>query len=161
MGIGLLFIGTLDFSIIEGNYKIDALEYEMKEDIFFSLYKEIEYIEMDIDNIKVEYEICEYCNINTNSYNNTSINFWVEWSNPIKIINEVIDKLNNKKILSINDSIKSIKIYISKENIEKLQNNEKKYNDIIAYYENRINELENENFDLINQIEIYKYNDIQ
>lgn len=160
IGIGISFIGTLNFEVLEDNsemLKIETKEYEMQDNLLFDLhpYKTIGYVESDIDNIKVEYEINKYCRVN-DAKNDKYIYAWSTCSNPLKLIREFINNFNNKKILSVNTEIKNIVIYASKENIEKLQNNFNKYVDVqttysntIYYYENKINELEN-------QIDIYE-----
>lgn len=153
IGIGISFIGTLNFEVLEDNsemLKIETKEYEMQDNILFDLYpyKTIGYVESDIDNIKVEYEINKYCKIKDSKSGNY-IYAWTTCLNSSKIIHEFIDNFNNRKIVLINTDINSITIYASKENIEKLKNNfgdyineQTNYDNTIYNYENRINELE-------------------
>lgn len=142
IGIGISFIGALNFEVLEDNsemLKIETKEYEMQDNILFDLYpyKTIGYVESDIDNIKVEYEINKYCRVN-DAKNDKYIYAWSTCSNPLKLIREFINNFNNKKILSVNTEIKNIVIYASKENIEKLKNNFDDYINEQINYDNTI-----------------------
>lgn len=163
IGIGISFVGTLNFEILENTdimLKTEIKEYEMQDDLLsdFHLHAPISYIESDIDNIKVEYKINKYCKIK-DSKNDNYIYVWAVCSNSSKMIREFIDNFNNRKIIPINNDINSITIYASKENIEKLKNNydnyineQTKYDNTIYYYENSINNLENKVEDYENKI---------
>ena len=68
-----------------------------------------------------------------------------------------------KKIISIKNSLTNIKIYTSKKNIEVLKKNSKDYIDneiemqnTINYYENKINELQEEIDEYVIREEDYK-----
>ena len=54
LSIGLICIGTLDLDIGSDSYylKKETIEYDMKDNMFFNLNQDIQYIESDIDNIK-------------------------------------------------------------------------------------------------------------
>jgi len=168
IGLGLISIGLLKFDYIENDkkqMKTDYIEFEMTNDLFFEMdytpYK-VDYIESNTDNVKIEYQINKLCNINYSNINEKSgIHFWGECSNPIDLIHEIINNLNNQKIITITNEVKSIKIYTSKENIEKLKSNRDFYlqeieNNKINYYENRIEELEKQNEKYFNQIKEYE-----
>ena len=134
-------------------------EYEMQDDtIILNNYRKIEYVETEDKNIKIEYQINKYCDISNNNYNNT-ISTWTNCENPIEIAKEYIKNINDKKIISINNSIEKMTVYTNKTNIETLKNNLKKHiNDSenterINTYEKQINELENENKELKLEIE--------
>lgn len=154
-GLGLTFVGTLDFEIIENDpslLKQEKIAFSMQDDIFFDLItntniKYIDYVEKDIDNIEVEYKINEYCSLDyhyQNVYDKRGIYFWTECNDPIKITKDLLANLNKKKITSFNTDISDVVIYASKKNIEQLKNNESKYynNQEISYYEKRVDELE-------------------
>ncbi len=153
-GIGLIFIGTLKFEILDNDramLKKETIEYEMQEDTFFNFYyDDIKYVEADIDNIKVEYEINKFCELHSSGENsNHGIDTFVYCPNPIKLAKEFIRNINNKQIVPINNEISNITVYASKENIEKLKINRDNYynlqkerEDEISYYQERINSLE-------------------
>ena len=153
IGSGLVLVGALDFEYIENDksiLKTDYIEFDMKDDLIFGYrYPEVEYIESDNDNIKIEYTINEYYEINYSNLSDKVIHIWGTCENPIKLVKEVISKFNDKKIVSINSLLQDVKVYTKKENIEILKKNYKEYTDIevqtqntINSYEKRINELQ-------------------
>ena len=153
IGSGLVLVGALDFEYIENDtdiLKTEYIEIDMKDDLIFGYhYPEVEYVESNNDNIKIEYTINEYCEINHSNLSDKVIHIWASCENPIKLVKEVISNFNEKKIVSINSQLKNIKIYTTKENIEILKKNYKNYTDIevqtqntINFYENKINELQ-------------------
>lgn len=162
IGCGLTFIGTLSFDVSYDNesmLKPVTKEYEMKEDLtILNNYREIEYVETEDKNIKIEYQINKYCEIDVNNYNNTILS-WSYCENPMEIAKEYIKNINNKKIIPINGTIEKMTVYTNKTNIETLKNNLKKHMDDsenterINEYEEQINELEIENEELKLEIE--------
>ena len=153
IGSGLVLVGALDFEYIENDtdiLKTEYIEIDMKDDLIFGYhYPEVEYVESNNDNIKIEYTINEYCEINYSNLSDKVIHIWASCENPIKLVKEVISNFNEKKIVSINSQLQNIKIYTTKENIEILKKNYKEYTDIevqtqntINSYEKRINELQ-------------------
>ena len=158
VGCGLIFIGTLSFDLLsdkENMLKTVSREYEMKDDLI--IYGEVEYIETEDKNIKIEYQINRYCDIEDS--NNNIIVAWSYCDNPINVAKEFIKNLNDKKIIPINNSIEKMTVYTNKSNIEKLKNNFNNYMNkledsrIVSSYEERINELKNENNELKQEIE--------
>ena len=162
IGCGLIFVGTLSFDVVHDNeymLKTVVREYDMKDDLIITNnYAEVEYIETDDKNIKIEYQINKYCYIDDNNYDNNIVS-WAYCDNPISIAKEFIKNVNDKKIIPINNSIEKMTVYGSKSNIEILKNNwnnyiKKEENDIkINSYEERINELKSENSELKQEIE--------
>lgn len=155
LGSGLIFIGVLSFEYVEDEkliYRTDYIELEMQENLFLENYyqdNEIEYIESNNSNIKIELQIDKYSNVDTYNNHYSGLTIYPEISNPIKLINNIIEDLNNKKVIPFPNNIKNIKVYTTRENIDKLLNNQKAYYDSvkardeeIKYYEDRINELE-------------------
>lgn len=155
LGSGLIFIGVLSFEYVEDEkliYRTDYIELEMQENLFLENYyqdNEIEYIESNNSNIKIEFQIDKYSNADTYNNHYSGLTIYPEISNPIKLINNIIEDLNNKKVIPFPNNIKNIKVYTTRENIDKLLNNQKAYYDSvkardeeIKYYEERINELE-------------------
>ena len=67
IGSGLVLVGALDFEYIENDkdiLKTEYIEIDMKDDLIFGYhYPEVEYIESNNNNIKIEYTINEYCEI--------------------------------------------------------------------------------------------------
>ena len=161
IGCGLIFVGTLSFDISNSNMdylKIETKEYDMKEDLIISPHNNynIEYIEADNNNVKIEYSINKYCTIqDMDNEKNNIINPNYSCHNPIKIARETIKSINNKKVIPINIDIEKITVYTNKENIEILKNNYNNYQDSkrsddekLQFYQNRIDELEKENIEL-------------
>ena len=162
VGCGLIFIGTLSFDLLsdkENMLKTVSREYEMKDDLIITNnYGEVEYIETNDNNIKIDFQINRYCDIDDSNYNNNIV-AWSYCDNPIDIAKEFIKNLNDKKIIPINNSIEKMTVYTNKSNIEKLKNNFDNYinklenSRIVSSYEERINELKNENNELKKEIE--------
>jgi len=172
VGSGMIPLGLLNFEYIENDEKLlktDYIEFDMNDNLFFEIYydfdAEIEYIESDISNIKIEYQVNKYCDIDYSRHlsNESRVHIWGYCSNPIKVVKEFINNFNDKKIISINNQIQSVKIYATSENIDKLKNNRELYyknmekrDDLINSYENRIDELEREIDEYISRIFEYE-----
>lgn len=148
LGIGLVVVGGLDFEYIENdknNLKTDFIEFNMNDELVFDYhYSEIEYVESNNDNIKIEYTINKYCEMNHSYISDKVIHIWASCENPIKLVKEVINNFNDKKIVSINNQLQDIKIYTTKENIEILKKNFKDYHDMEVQTQKEINNYENE-----------------
>jgi len=130
IGIGLIFIGTLNFEYIENDpnsFKTEYIELNMKNDLTLDLYSKIEYIESNNENVKIEYTINKNCKLNQSKASDSVIHIWASCENPIILVKEVIKSINDKKIISINNEIQNIRIYTSKENIEILKKNYEQY----------------------------------
>lgn len=166
IGCGMIFVGSLSFDVAENNeslLKTVTKEYDMTDDLILYPHNnyEIEYISADNSNIKVEYSINKYCDIDDRYHENLqhTIMAWGYCKNPMKTAREFIKNLNDKKIVPIDDRIYKIKVYTNSENINILKNNwnhyledaEKKHDNMIEY-ENRIHELEEDNFALQQKI---------
>ena len=159
VGSGLVIVGALNFEYIENNkdiLKTEYIEVNMKNDFIFGYhYPEVEYIESNNENIKIEYTINKYYEINHSDLSNKVIRIWASCENPIKIVKEVINNFNDKKIISINSQLKDIKIYTTKENIEILKKNYEDYTDVEVQTQNMINTYENRIDELQQKIEEY------
>lgn len=159
IGVGLLLIGTLQFKFIENDsesLETKYIEYEMNNKLFIDNHHNIEYIPSDNTNLRIEYTINKNYEVVTLDYSENIIDLWPTCKNPIELIKEIIENLNNRKIIPIDGNIESIKVYTTLENINLLkQNKENFYNEeiqrenIINSYEKRINELENQIDDYI------------
>jgi len=165
IGSGLIFLGSLDFEYVEKDktmQKTESIEFKMRDGLFFESNYYIEYIESNIDNIKVEYTINKYCEIDYSDITSSNqIHLWSYCDNPIKMVKAIANNLGNKKIISITNEIDTLKIYASKDNINKIQNNREVYlNEMeqsqINSYEKRISELEEQNQEYLNKINEYE-----
>ncbi len=151
-GIGLVINGALDFTVdFDGTSMLETkkLEFNMKEDSFINW--DVEYVEKNIKNIEIEYQINKYCELLQYSSGENGIHLTTTCSNPDKAAREVLKELNNKKIIGINDRPVEVTVYASKDNIKKLKNNYNEYlkkvehnNNEIEEYEERISSLEEE-----------------
>ena len=166
IGCGFIFVGFLSFDVIENddsNLKTIVYEYNMKDNLLISFNNSrVEYIASDNSNIKIEYSISKYCEIDDH-YNEETDNTIMPFAycqNPTKLIRAFLNNINDKKIIPINSRIERIKVYTNQSNIDILKNNYSNYlkeiekeNTIRNDYENRINELEKQNNEL--QQEVY------
>ena len=170
---GFIFIGTLNFEALknnEGMLKKESKEYNMNNDLlFYPQYDiEVKYVKADIDNIKVEYLLNKYYEIEEHiSDDEKYIMVSTTCKDGIKLLKGYINNLNHKKIVEMTGNIESITIYASNDNIETIKNNWnnhiksiKSYDEMINFYEKRIDELETENeklndtiYDLEGQLE--------
>ncbi len=162
VGGGLFLIGLLNFEF-ETNpkdyLKTDYIELEMNDNLFLDNYypiREIEYIESTNTNIKIEYQVGKYHEVSTYNYDNSGISFGIYCTEPFKLVNYIIKKVNNKKIINITNEFESFKVYTTKENMEKLKNNKKIYYSKLENEQNIINEYENEINELKNKINEYE-----
>lgn len=80
---------------------------------------------------------------------------WSNCDNPIKLAKEVINNLNDKKIISINNELQNVKIYTAKENIEILKKNYKDYTNVEVQTQNMINSYESRIDELQQKIDEY------
>lgn len=166
IGISLLAISILNFKVVFNDSLLitNSTYYEMKDDLFFDTLDTnkdvIEYVEEDIKNVRLEYTINKAYQLNTGSINKNAVNIWTEVKNPISTINYVINSLNELKIVSFDPSIKSIKIYASKKNIEIMKNNRSEFQKLYNKYfdqQDIINELEEQLDYYTNMAQEYKY----
>ena len=169
---GLILLGTLNFKVVKDDdlFKTETIQFKMEDNLFFDVYQDIEFIETDIDNIQLEYKVINLFDVKSYKTYNNRVYLHSFCSDPINLIKEIINNLNDKKIISFDSELVDIKIYASKENIEKIKNNEKEYylkqenyNNQIEYYENLIDDYQNtidtnndKIFELEMQIENYK-----
>ncbi len=162
-GWGLIVKGALNFEVLDNNetmLKTVETEHKMTKDLVIDVYseKEIKYKETKIDNIKIEYSINKYCDINEiTDKNNIMAN--VNCNNIPEMTRDILKNINNKKLIPIDTDVNEVTIYASKENIIKLKDNYKKYlkekekeleeqekeNERIINYEETINNLQEEN----------------
>lgn len=131
MGCGFLFVGFLQFEVVEKEeslLKKGTLELEMTEDTFFhdpSI--SIQYVESNNDKIVIEYQGNKYCKVETKKEASHGIYFLTRCSDPIKQTREWLQFLNEKKIVTMDHEIKNVVVFASPENIQKMKENEERY----------------------------------
>ena len=164
IGAGLTFLGSLSFDVIEMDdslLKTQSFEHNMTIDtVIDTHYYDVEYIETNTNNIKVEYAVNKYCDVYEYTEDDNSISAYVDCKNPMRMVRAVVKNLGDKKITNMSTNIESVKIYANKANIEILENNAIKRdqeieerNNTLNNYENEINRLEDENEQLREQID--------
>lgn len=159
IGVGLILIGTLQFKYIENDtesLETKYIEYDMHNKLFIDNHHSIEYIPSDNTNLKIEYTINKHYEVKDLDYSENIIDLWPTCNNPIEMIKETFENLNNRKVIPVDGTIKSIKVYTTLENINLLkQNKDNFYNEeirrqnMVNSYEKRINELEEQIDDYI------------
>ena len=156
MGIGLTFYGSLDFEVLEDDKTMlntITKTYSMNDNFaIHNYYSDINYIESDNSDIKVEYKINKLCAIEENITSNNGIYPYAECDNPFKIAKEYAKNINNKKLVPITNYIYEINVYTTKDNINKMKDNvqkildeQKAYDEKRNTWEKTIDELEEEN----------------
>lgn len=153
IGCGMIFIGIISFDVLENDestLKKVTKEYDMNEDLIIHPYSDygIEYVESDDGNVKVEYSINEYCEIDFSKEHTNIIRAWTYCDNPPKLLREFIKNANKKKIVPINNSIAKITVYANQENIDKLKDNWDKYISDTTETDETINAPENTTSDI-------------
>ena len=164
IGCGLIALGALNFDVVELNedmYKTVSFEYDMQEGLMVNPNTQINYVVEERDNVKVEYTIIKYFELDSHIGGNSSIIYgWSYSNNPLKIAREVIKNANNRKLVPIDSGVQKITIFASSSNIETIKNNIDNYNmnkesnnELIESYEEKISDLEEENKELNNKID--------
>ncbi len=134
IGLGLSSRSLVDFKIISKEeseyYELKTYELKMTENLFIDNFYDIEYIETNNKNIKLEYLANNLCSSSYKIYQDEIIihNVCTEDKLP-ELIKLFITLFNKKEILNPADhDLYNIKIYTSKENITKLKENYNKRN---------------------------------
>ena len=154
ISIGMILIGITKFNYITDssvkNVVEDVYEYEMSENLSMNyLVYAINYIETDLDKVKIVVKHSKYLETSINEYDETlEIECRPTSTSTMEIVRDTIKEINNKEI--IEPSYPEVYIYSSKENIEKLQKNiTAKYN---ANMEKALDKAHQENQELKNKI---------
>ena len=141
IGCGLIFIGSLNFELLETNETMlttKITEYDMKDNLIINMNNtDIEYIESNNNNIKIEYKYNKFCILE--EYNDDKfIIANTNCRNINKIGKEVLKNINNKKLIPLDIDIEKVTVYTTKANIEKLEKNYKNQyeKDIKEYQDN-------------------------
>lgn len=136
IGAGLLLIGLLDFKIID-NIEDELLvsktfEVDMKNNLIIDDYyfDDIQYINEEIDNIRIEYSVNKYCKSSYEVYEEvefSNLNIISYCDNPMELIKVAIGYINDKTIANISNEVVNVKVYGRLDNIELIKNNYQKY----------------------------------
>ena len=155
IGVGLIVISIKDFNYIrdiQSNYYFDEVKtIPMEDNLVIDNFYNIEFIESNSNDLTVT---CRHSKqykfeINYDWDNHIYFSIYEDDTNLLKHLRENLQSFNNKIIVDHSE----YKIYISttKENIEKIKENNQKYNeeyeeqyDELTNYENKILELEQE-----------------
>ena len=153
IGSGLMFIGSLDFELNDGKELMitQSMETDMYDNLVINnlINNKVEYIESNNKNIKIEYLLNKHSTASYEIYDNSKYKELYIHSKNIevfKMMKESINYINNKKLLSQNNQLSEIKIYTTKENIDKLKANNAEWNDNsnnISNYQAEIQNLNN------------------
>ena len=161
IGCGMIAIGVVKFDFVtydESMNKVVTIEHDMTDSLFIypSYDNEIEYVEEDIPNIKIDYSINKYCDVEDwYNENDSSIHSAVSCKEPMKLVRETLKTINDKNIIYFDNVDEKKVVHASAENISRLQEN---WNRVLEErareeeernnYQNIIGELEQKNNDL-------------
>jgi len=152
VGCGLISTGALQFNVSENDnelIKTEVRKHKMNDKLLlFPIRDNVKFIESDNNNIKIEYTVNKHCEL-IERESKDELTAYTDCKNVTGIGRDAIKGLNEKKLINISSDISTIKVYSTKDNLKKLQANRKAYakeaDDRYEFYEERINELEEEN----------------
>ena len=121
-------VGFNDTSLSDNYLKKESIEVAMQNNLYLIIYDKdnINYQELDIDNIKIEYKINEACKVEEKVRSNGNLYLRTSCDNKNLIIKELINSLNNNEIYNFSNNIHTIKditVYGKKENLDIIRNN--------------------------------------
>lgn len=163
IGAGLFVIGFKDFKYIDNTDNSRYLSTEeiikMKDNSFIKWVSDEDYVVEDRKDIRIVLTYSKFMNYGINQHDNGHIEIWYskDYEN-VNFLDEVktyLDDINNKRLVEYYNF--EIKVYASKENIEKMKNNRDKYYEIENDYQDIIDNLREEKDDLENEIYNYQY----
>ena len=145
-------------SVLNSNkFDVTKYEYDSVDKMFFLYPDEEDYIESDINNVVVEIKHAKNSLVYKYEYEDGQVQLYVNYNvfQFFKLINDIIDDINNKEIIYYDDF--EIKIYASKENIKKLKQNKSNYlENIENNYYDEIDDLRKENAELHDKINSFE-----
>lgn len=132
-GIGFTLVSLVGFSdtSLSNNYlKQESIEIPMQDNLYLRTYDKdsINYQELDIENIRVEYKINEACKVENEVRSNGNLYLKTSCEDKYIIIKELINSLSNNEIYNFDDNIhiiKDITVYGKKENLDIIRMNMK------------------------------------
>ena len=121
-------VGFSDTSLSDNYLEKKSIEIPMQDNLYLFTYDKdnINYQEVDIDNIKIEYQINEACQVNDKVRTNGNLFLTTSCDNKNMILKELINSLNNNEVYNFSDSIHKIKditVYGKKENLDIIRKN--------------------------------------
>jgi signal transduction histidine kinase len=153
VGCGLISTGALQFNVSENDnelIKTEVRKHKMNDKLLlFPIRDNVKLIESDNNNnIKIEYTVNNHCELIERESKN-ELTAYTDCKNVTGMARDAIKGLNEKRLINISSDVSTIKVYSSKENINKLKANRKKYaqesENRFNWYDERISELEEEN----------------
>ncbi len=128
IGTGLMFIGFTAFNIVEKPVTMDTdFNVKMTENLDINCYlSPIEYVETDSDEIKITVTHSGYCFVYLEKWENErNIYPYYDSTKSFDLIRAVIRDINRKEINEyyFDNTIDKVVVYTSKENIQKLKEN--------------------------------------
>lgn len=160
ISIGMMVIGSTKFNIVKdtnlNNDIEEVFEVPMTENLVIEHYRNIEYIESDLPNVKIVVKHSKLHDVRMIQEGEiVDLYFMQDDTKIMEIIRDVIEDINRKEIRNYYEPI--IEVHASKENIEKMKQNiitrkENSQQELIDELNVKINELEIENLDLENKI---------
>lgn len=132
-GMGFTLVSLVGFSdtSLSNNYlKQESIEIPMQDNLYLRIYDKdsINYQELDIENIRIEYKINEACKVENKVRSNGNLYLKTSCEDKYIIIKELINSLNNNEIYNFSDNIhiiKDITVYGKKENLDIIRMNMK------------------------------------
>ena len=132
-GLGFVLVSLVGFSdtSLSNNYlKQESIEIPMQDNLYLRTYDKdsINYQELDIENIRVEYKINEACKVENEVRSNGNLYLKTSCEDKYIIIKELINSLSNNEIYNFGDNIhiiKDITVYGKKENLDIIRMNMK------------------------------------
>lgn len=132
-GMGFTLVSLVGFSdtSLSNNYlKQESIEIPMQDNLYLRTYDKdsINYQELDIENIRIEYKINEACHVENEVRSNGNLYLKTSCEDKYIIIKELINSLNNNEIYNFSDNIhiiKDITVYGKKENLDIIRMNMK------------------------------------
>lgn len=126
ISLGMAMIGFTKFDNVSGangeNIKVEKVEYAFDEKMYFRVYGDVEYIESDNDDVKVEvYYTDKYTPKIYREKSRIYIDYSVKNNNFFDTLRQNIQDINNKKIVDY--EYFKVKIYTNKNNIDILKDN--------------------------------------
>ena len=143
LGLGTFWFGMTEFNYINTieNAEKTVFDVQMSDKLSINYWNNIEYIETDSENIKIEVIHPKYLDVYISKENEIiDVKYITKNEDIIQQIRDIINDINNKEIRNY---IPTVYVYTSKGNIEKLIANRKK-----AYETQQREILENEIGDL-------------
>ncbi len=160
ISIGMMVIGGTKFNIVKdanlNHDREEVFEVPMTENLIIEHYRDIEYIESDLENVKIVVKHSKLYDVKIMQESEAvDLCFMENDTKIMEVIRDVIDDINRKEIRNYDQPV--IQVYASKENIEKIKQNiktrkENWQQELVDELNARIDELEVENIDLENQV---------